>query len=621
MKKLYALATASFLVVASYAQIGVNLGFPERGGTYIDVVKENYRWTDLNTNQDLTSANTDAQGWPEVDARYVIDWRPVAEWSSSIDDPEVYRIDVNGTYKCSFTGQASVNGTVGGQVQNLVYDSNSNTTTFDFVISGAQGANYGFVLIDFTNTKRTASSATNTGFTDFKMLRPGYTNDDNLFLDEFLAMLDDVNFTSIRYMNFTGTNGSDPDYPATSEWVDRKLPTDASQVAVSTIGKQVGACWEDVIRLANRTQTDPWINVPISASADYITKLAQLLKDSLDSGLNIYVESSNEVWNTAPGFEQSLYNQAWAQDLGIGEQENHARRAVQLAQAFEGVFGTGSLNNRIRVVLCSHEPMLKWWVEPMLQYINTNFGTPSGYIYSIACQTYFSGGANSGEDTTKILDDCHASITSQIDDQGVNEAGRIQWIAKAAAWNLPGGFSSYEGGPDHGGGSTTNIANRILAERTLRMCEEMRYNLDDAFIQLGGKLAMHFTLTSSYNRYGCWGLTDDVKVPHRNFKYQCIKDLLNPTSVDETISPDFHMAIFPNPASGVVNIRLSVPEMASVNLVLNDLAGHIVRRLTAVQTSAGQQVSMDVNDLPEGMYFITCQSENQMVVGKMVIQR
>ncbi|MBK7336081.1 MAG: hypothetical protein IPJ00_07880 [Saprospirales bacterium] len=98
------------------------------------------------------------------------------------------------------------------------------------------------------------------------------------------------------------------------------------------IGKNGGACWEHVIDLANRTQTDAWVNVPISASTDYVMQLATMLKNGLDPDLNIYVENSNEVWNTAPGFEQSQYNQAQAAALGIGEHQNHARRTVELAQ-------------------------------------------------------------------------------------------------------------------------------------------------------------------------------------------------------------------------------------------------------------------------------------------------
>lgn len=569
----------SLFASITFAQIGVNISLPERGGTFIDLAKENYRWNDLNTGSAVDSNTVDDQGWPTVDAQYVVDFRPVAEWANSIDDPAVYRLDVSGTWSCSFKGVATVTALTGGSVQNMAHIVSSNTTTFDFVV--APGSN-GFFLLNFTNTRRTPADSLNSGFTEFQMLRPGYANDQQLFHTPLLSLFDSVNFTATRYMVFTGTNGRDPDFPALTEWSDRKLPTDASQVRISSIGKNGGACWEYVIDFANRTQTDAWINVPISASADYVTQLATMLKNDLDTTLNIYVESSNEVWNTAPGFEQSQYNQAQAVNLGIGEQENHARRTIELAQAFEAVFGVGSLNDRIRVVLCSHQPMLKWWVEPMLQYVNTTFGTPSNYLYAIGAQTYFSGGHDVGEDTTKILMDCHASITAQINDMGVNEAGRMQWIAKANAWNLPGGFVSYEGGPDHGGGSTDNISNRILAERSHGMCAEMRYNLDDAFIQLGGTLAMQFTLTSSYNRYGCWGLTDDVNIPHRNYKFACIQALLPADTTSSTaISPMVEktatsISVYPNPSSGAVFISYELIRPANVSLTIVDNLGRVV---------------------------------------------
>ncbi len=504
------------------SRVGVNISLPERGGTYIDLARENYRWTALDTGAAITADQVDVRGWPEVDVEYIVDFRPVAEWNNSIDDPEVYRLDVSGSWRCSLTGQATVTGVLGGAVENLQYDDGANSTTFDFVVPSASN---GFFILRFADTRRTPSAELNTGFTDFKMLRPGFTNDDNLFYPPFLELLDSVNFSTIRYMVFSITNGSDPDYPGVISWSERKLPGDASQVSLRTIGKNGGACWEHVIELANRTGTDAWINVPISADINYITQLATLLQETLDPRLNIYVESSNEVWNTAPGFEQSLYNQAQAADLGLDEHNNHARRTVQLAEIFASVFGDSSLNDRIRVVLCSHQPMLKWWVEPMLQYIDDNHGTPSDYIYAIGSQTYFSGGHDDGEDIKKILTDCRASITAQIDDTGVNEAGRSQWIAMAEVWQLPGGYVSYEGGPDHGGGNLTNLANLILAERSEGMYEIMRYNLDDAFIQLGGTLAMQFTLTSSYNRYGCWGLTDDVNYPDRNYKMAAVRDL------------------------------------------------------------------------------------------------
>ena len=601
-----------FITLISHAQIGVNISLPERGGTYIDLVKENYRWNSLASGSAISATEVDDKGWPAVDAQYIVDFRPVAEWNSSIDDPEVYRIDVSGAWKCSFNGEASVSAVAGGSIQNLNYNAGDNLTSFDFVVP--QGS-HGFFLINFTNTRRTSVSGLNTGFTNFKMLRPGYDNDDDLFHTPFLAMFDSVNFEAIRFMVFTGTNGRDPDYPTKIEWSNRKLPDDAGQRAIPTINKMGGACWEHVIDIANRTSTDPWINVPVSASTDYVTQLAIMFRDHLNAGLKIYVESSNEVWNSAPGFEQTLYNSQQAAAMGLTDIQNHARRTIELAEIFESVLGTGSLNNQIRVNLCYHKPMLKWSLIPMLEYIRDHHGTPSNYLWAIGCQTYFSGGHETGESVEDILNDCRTSITAQIDEAGgTNEAGRKQWIATSAAWNLPGGFVSYEGGPDHGGGSTDNIANRIMAERNQGIYDLMQYNLKDAFIDLGGALAMQFTLTSAYSRYGCWGLSDDVSVPHRNYKLAAIRDLLmgtaNSADFDQS---DPGICVYPNPSKGTVHFKL-VNE-CDYRLHVFDIQGKEI----FYQSGFSQMITWTASQT--GLFYYSLLQNEEHVSGSIVISR
>lgn len=600
----------------SFSQIGVNIGLPERGGTYIDLVKENYRWNNLATATPLNSDEIDASGWPSINAEYIIDFRPVAEWVGFIDDPEVYRLDVSGTWKCSFIGQADLSAS-GGTIVSMIYDVPSNTTTFDFVV--APGS-VGLFFIQFDNTQLTGTDPLNTGFTNFKMFRPGYANDDNLFHTAFLDLFDELDFSAIRYMVFTKTNGSDPIYPAEKNWIDRKLPSDAAQTGMNALNKRDGACWEYVIDIANRTETDAWINVPISASTDYITELAELFKANLSADLRLYVESSNEVWNTAPGFEQSDYNESEAAALGITSIENHARRTIEIAQIFETVFEIGSLNSRVQVILCSHKPMLVWWVEPMLEYIESTFGAPSNYISAISCQTYFSGGEDDGESISEILTDCHTSITDQID--AVDLAGRKQWIERANAWELSGGFTSYEGGPDHGGGGIVNMENRILAERSEGMCEEMRYNLDEGFLQLGGKLAMQFTLTSSYNRYGCWGLTDDVNDPDRNYKFQCIKDLLatEPLDIDEDVKKE-NVVVYPNPAQTVVNFSFNLLESTDLTISIFDPTGRLVKTITKANQNQGEQfIQFEHKKLMNGLYYFRFQAGTQIENGSFILQ-
>lgn len=521
-------------------KFGVGFGLSQRGGTFVDLVKGNYRWSKTDGN-DLNNFDVDTAGWPARDCRYVYDDRPVAEWEGLIDDPDVYRVDMSGTYKCSFTGQATVTAAWGGTVSNKVYNSGTNTTTFDFAIP-APGPGHGFFLITFTNTKRTAESPAGSGITNFRMIRPGYPADTNqLWHTPVLNALAEADFATMRFMGFTSSNSETVTYPATTQWSQRKLPTDASQGAILTIGKWEGGCWEYVIDLANRTKISPWINVPVSADTNYVTQLATLFRDNLDPNLHIFVESSNEVWNSS--FPQRAWSAAQATALGINEHQNHARRTVELAQIFESVFGAGSLNSRIRVMLCSHAPMLEWWVDDiMLPYIQSHYGPPKNYIYAICRQTYFGGPMATGAPGTdtntvdEILTGCHNDISDQISEGNPNYAGRQQWIAKAALWQLPGGCGSYEGGNDfmstdwsnYPTSLRRNIANRIRAVRDPRMEDEIYYNFASVFFDLGGTIAMNLELSSGYGRYGCWGFTDDIAYPDRNYMFMAARRLCSP---------------------------------------------------------------------------------------------
>lgn len=514
---------AEVITPAPRTGIGINLNFPERGGTFVDVVKENYRWT--KDGNSLTASQVDERGWPRVDADFVWDNRPVAEWAGEIDDPEEYRIDVSGTYKCSFKGQAEFSGTVGGRVENQRYDEGTNRSTFDFVVDGPPGSEHGFIVISFRNTRRTADDTNESGFKEFKMHRPGYPLDtEKVFTDEFLAAVNGIKFEALRFMPFVGTNSIEQTYPTVTEWSQRKLIDDASQAQISVIGKHGNAAWELVIVLGNMLKKDIWICIPNSATDEYVRNLAQMIKDNLDPELNIYLENSNEVWNNI--FPQQQWNVAQANELGIDEHENHARRTVKLAQIFGDVFGQESINTRVRAILCSHSPMLKWWVVPMLEYVRDNIGMPSDYLYGISSQAYFSIPMEAGQNVDDILSAARANITNQIDELGgENESGRMQWVAAAREWNLPGGYFIYEGGAHPELGNLTNIDRVIEAERDPGMGELLKYNYGPGFLDVGGTLAMHFILSSSYQRYGSFGLTDDIANPDRNFKYGALRDL------------------------------------------------------------------------------------------------
>jgi len=612
-----------YVTISGAEGLGVNISLPERGGTFVDMIKEHHRWLDPGTWSSMDAGQFDAQGWPTVNALLIMDLRPVAEWSDEIDDPEEYRVDLSGTYSGRLLGMADVQSWEEGDVSNVVYNESSNTTTFDFVIGEPHDDGYGFMVLAFLNTQRTPYDPQGSGITDLQLIRPGYEADtDQTFLDEFVYALTHPKFAAIRFKDFTGTDSGDPEYPVMTEWSSRSLITHASQQRIEEIGKLGGAAWEYVIELANLVEIDPWINVPVSATEDYIIQLATMFLDHLDPDLNIYVESSNEVWNTAPAFQQSQWNQAQAEDLGIGEHENHARRTVEIAQIFATVFGEEMLNNKIRVVLCSHYPMLQWWVKPFLTYLENNVGDPSQYIYALSCQSYYSGGADAGESVEKILADCRENIDDMINDSG---AGRIKWIQTASDYGFVGGFCFYEGGPDHGGGSTMNLENRIDAERSEGMAEVFKYNYHEGFFHLGGNIAIQFTLTSSYNRYGCWGLTDDITDPDRNYKFQAARELINqPSSVkaEKAIATSQLMENYPNPFNPKTQIVFTLLKPMEIKLEVFNMQGRIVTTLVRGWFAQGNHhVIFNGSDHPSGVYVYRLTTPEFTQMRKMIIMK
>jgi hypothetical protein len=609
------------LLQAQYKQkSGINLGNIHSDG-YVDMVKGALPFDKGSTDSPLSGAELDIDGWPLRDFRLLLmDNRPVAEWADAIDDPEEYRVDFSGTYQGSFKGEAEIFN-IGGpwSLENQVYDAPSNTTAFDLVI-GAPGDNHGLVIMNFVNTKKTAASATNTGISDLRIIRPGYEGrEDQHFADHLIDLLLDMNFAAIRSQNFTGTTSWDIQYPEEYHWDQRKLPEDIIQ-SQPFMGKRERAAWEHFIDLCNAANADIWINVPISASDDYVTSLAQLLAIRLDESLNIYVENDNEIWNSAPAFIGTYqYNLAEANDLGITEQENIARRAVELAGLFAGVFGQNEINNRVRVVLASHAPMVKWWVTPMLNYINITFGPPKNYIYAISRQTYFS--AENADNTSmklsvdELINECYENIEGQTGTDVVNESSREDWIRVASEWELPGGANSYEGGPHTpAGGSLHNLDNQIKMHRSQRMIRLVRYNIVNSWFDLGGELAMYFTLYSSYSRYGCWGLTDDLHHPDRNYKMEAMRNLETVTSLRDEWNEEEEIILYPNPGNDQIKIKSQQYQNFRVEIL--DLQG---RRLYQDDHYVSDSL-IPVNYCKNGIYLVKITSSQGVVTKKIRIE-
>jgi len=165
------------------------------------------------------------------------------------------------------------------------------------------------------------------------------TYESEIFNPDFLERI--KKFQALRFMDWMGTNDSEQ-----GEWENRpKLAT------ASYRSKSGGAPVEIMVKLANRLQVDPWFTLPHMATDEYITKFAEIVKDSLDPNLTIYLEYSNEVWNAQ--FEQFH----WVKDNGQisggkTPYQSYGVRTAQMCDLWKGVFAEQS--GRVKCVMATH---------------------------------------------------------------------------------------------------------------------------------------------------------------------------------------------------------------------------------------------------------------------------
>jgi len=139
-------------------------------------------------------------------------------------------------------------------------------------------------------------------------------------------------FRGYRFMDWTVTNNN-----TMKNWSDRP------QVSEPVWGTPSGVPLEVIISLLNKTGGDGWINIPDQATDDYITQEAKLFHSTLNSKSTIYLEYSNEVWNTI--FAQANRARAnglalWpSEDAGVAGYNWYAMRFTQMCSIWKNVWG------------------------------------------------------------------------------------------------------------------------------------------------------------------------------------------------------------------------------------------------------------------------------------------
>jgi len=175
-------------------------------------------------------------------------------------------------------------------------------------------------------------------------------------------------FGILRFMQTQETNTSD-----IRTWADRRDAQDARQASGSGGPMANGMSVEYMVQLANELNADPWFSMPHMANDDFVRNFATYVRDHLEPDLTAYVEWSNEIWNSASGFEAY----AWiAQEIqkpensGITHWQFAGREAARDMDILTDVFA-GQTQRIVRTA--AGQAANAWVTERILENMNGRF--------------------------------------------------------------------------------------------------------------------------------------------------------------------------------------------------------------------------------------------------------
>lgn len=330
------------------------------------------------------------------------------------------------------------------------------------------------------------------------------------FRKPFLERLSGM--SAIRFMDWMATNDSE-----VRRWEDRPR--------VGQFGRSgYGIAWEYMVDLCNVSGIAPWFTMPHLADDTYIRQFARHVLGFLDPRLDIYVEYSNEVWNST--FGQATYAAAQGKELGLSNDafqaqlRFYARRTNEIIDIWRNVFG--SQQHRI-VGVYAAQFANDWTSETILSFEGAK--ERAGVL---AVAPYFGGRLGSPKIATEVagwsLDRIFADLEREVEEDNPALMRSQAKIAQDYGLRLV----AYEGGQHlvgHGGAENNDklTALFVAANRDPRMGELYRRHLAH-WSAIGGDLYALYASMSEPGKWGNWGLLENEDTS--STKWKAIQALL-----------------------------------------------------------------------------------------------
>lgn len=309
---------------------------------------------------------------------------------------------------------------------------------------------------------------------------------------------------SVRFMDWQHTNGSEQ-----QRWENRPV----LEQQTFRLSERKGVPIEHMVAFANETQMNPWFCIPHQADDEYVRNFAILVRDTLDKNLNVYVEYSNEIWNTNPGFKQTLYAIEKSKTIpqpipnaNVPIASWYAYRSKQIWIIWDEVFGGREAASRRLIRVAAG-----WYNNPAISRAKLEAYdlASSSDVYAIAPYSGLNRDINTGEFNPDniTVDDLVAQIPNQI--QTFMDERLNQQVELAKSFGLP--LIAYEGGivfatPRRATNEKAATALVVAASRDQRMDAHMEMYLRMWFSKSPGVMM----LFSDYHTPGRYGTYDNL---------------------------------------------------------------------------------------------------------------
>ena len=359
-----------------------------------------------------------------------------------------------------------------------------------------------------------------------------------LFNPDYLNYMKD--FKVIRFMNMAGITRN----PITS-WSERNTIRQQTWGGKPTVR---GAPLEIMVELANQTGADPWFCLPHKASNDYIRKFASYVRKHLRPGLKVYIEYTNEAWNTI--FSQAHYMKDKGGELRLDPDrakagyKYYSMRSVQMFDIWEKVFGGTQRIVRVMGSWTGYTRMSEMLLSYQDAYKKTDALAIAPYFYPKLTTVR----------RAKSVNDIFKALYDKKEIYSI--PGVIKLIAKHAKIAKDYGVDliAYEGGQHLVDWKSRSIHKNptkllIAANKDWRMAKAYKDFLR-GWKKVGGTLFVHFSAPRTSQWFGSWGTKEYLTQPlSKAPKHRAILQFIKSNRCWWKACASTHIARKPKPAN------------------------------------------------------------------------